>query len=776
MKQLIAIILFLFSVNAFALTESEINHQIVCKTLNESNFNQCTDSIFSKSTGSIGVLKDSLMTPALAAVSSSAVQVILNTDDVTINASEKKTVVSKLMTLFLKGVLGIASILLTWNCIHLLYSLMTEEVKESDQEYESWLGWYLLNSSITILNISSLSIIFAAVFAGKIIDTHFFIKYVVPLFESTAAFDEQAYYQRAYLWSSDITKVIFSDAVLIASQTSETATKLAMQSGAVQRQLNGLGVVYKETDLARCLGGQAKPDAFSHESLVDGRVALTQACLRGVGYTAFTPGAVRYNGVDREVQAVLVELNQHAREFEFEARKLACTKALPDDEARFKYVDHLFAYESCVNKTLEGAFLPNADGSIGFLPVSKKDYASLSDLQKQYQKIASEKLTRLFVEKARKESSAKSDGSSDFTIWMWKLFNQQSGYVFWKSETKEELGFITSNSTKSLFASNSILGKVEAKAKDISDSLSGNINEYRFIDYSSFLNNFVQQNQSKSADYAKTAVLTVVNYFAADMADTQAMNLKNCFAPGESCYSPFVNQFSSMTVNAVLQAQTYLEYYIALKLLNEGIKAYDETSSFVKSSSLALGATGFAMMFSVVKAVTSLMPFFVFGTLMLYYPLKSIYLTFGYGIDSLLMLVPRGGMKYQRSFNTELLNQWSAALWFLISGSVIIAMFLVVCAAYSICIVILNYISFVITSSLIVSNGDFINSSVSYIVNVMIFQMLDIILMVSLCKVAVRIIFNFQKALCPAISVNGFADKVNRKINMAMSKAKGAIR
>jgi len=58
----------------------------------------------------------------------------------------------------------------------------------------------------------------------------------------------------------------------------------------------------------------------------------------------------------------------------------------------------------------------------------------------------------------------------------------------------------------------------------------------------------------------------------------------------------------------------------------------------------------------------------------------------------------------------------------------------------------------------------------------MIFQMLDIILMVSLCKVAVRIIFNFQKALCPAISVNGFADKVNRKINMAMSKAKGAIR
>lgn len=776
MKQLIALILFLFSVNAFALTESEINHQIACKTLNESNFNQCTDSIFSKSTGSVGVLKDSLMTPALAAVSSSAVQTILNTNEVNINASEKKTVISKLMTLFLKGVLGIASILFTWNCIHLLYSLMTEEVKESDQDYESWAGWYLLNSGITILNISSLSIIFAAVFAGKIIDTHFFIKYVVPLFESTAAFDEQAYYQRAYLWSSDLTRGVFSDAVLIASQTSETATKLAMQSGAVQRQLNGLGVVYKDTDLARCLGGQAKPDAFSHESLVDGRVALTQACLRSVGYTAFTPGAVRYNGVDREVQAVLVELNLHAREFEFEARKLACTKALPDDEARFKYVDHLFAYESCVNKTLEGAFAPNPDGSIGFLPASKEDYASLSELQKKYQKIANEKLARLFVEKARKESSAKSDGSSDFTIWMWKLFNQQSGYVFWKSETKEELGFITSNSTKSLFASNSILGKVEAKAKDISDSLSGNINEYRFIDYSAFLNNFVQQNQSKSADYAKTAVLTVVNYFAADMADTQAVNLKNCFAPGESCYSPFVNQFSSMTVNAVLQAQTYLEYYIALKLLNEGIKAYDETSSFVKSSSLALGATGFAMMFSVVKAVTSLMPFFVFGTLMLYYPLKSIYLTFGYGIDSLLMLVPRGGMKYQRSFNTELLNQWSAALWFLISGSVIIAMFLVVCAAYSICIVILNYISFVVTNTLIVSNGEFVKSSVSYIVNVMIFQMLDIILMVSLCKIAVRIIFNFQKALCPAISLNGFADKVNGKIQMAMSKSKGAIR
>lgn len=776
MKQLIALILFLFSVNAFALTESEIKQQISCKNLNETNFAQCSDTIFSKSTGSIGVLKDSLMTPALAAVSSSAVQTILNTDEVTINASEKKTVVSKLMTLFLKGVLGIASILFTWNCIHLLYSLMTEEVKESDQNYESWLGWYLLNSSITIMNISCLSIIFALLFAGKIIDTHLFIKHVVPLFESTAAFDEQAYYQRAYLWSSDITKVIFSDAVLIASQTSETATKIAMQSGAVQRQVNGVGVVYKETDLARCLGGQAKADAFSHETLVDGRVSLTQACLRSVGYTAFTPGAVRYDGVDRDIQAILIELNQHAKEFEFEARKLACTKALPDEQARFEYANHMDAYQTCVNKTADGAFLPNADGSIGFLPAAKEDYSSLSDLQKQYQKIASEKLARLFVEKARKESSAKSDGSSDFTIWMWKLFNQQSGYVFWKSETNEELGFITSSSAKSLFASNSILGKVEAKAKDISDSLSGNINEYRFIDYSAFLNNFVQQNQSKSADYAKTAVLTVVNYFAADMADTQAMNLKNCFAPDESCYSPFVNQFSSMTVNAVLQSQTYLEYYIFLKLVNEGIKAYAPESSFVKSSGLALAATGFAMMFSVVKAVTSLMPFFVFGTLMLYYPLKSIYLVFGYGIDSLLMLVPRGGMKHHRSFNTELLNQWSAALWFLISGSVIIAMFLVVCAAYSICIVILNYISFEVTNTLIVSNGEFIKSSVAYIVNVMIFQMLDIILMVSLCKVAVKIIFNFQKALCPAINVNGITEKVNGKIQLAMSKAKGAIR
>lgn len=775
MKQLIALILFLFSVNAFALTESEINQKITCKTLNETNFAQCSDTIFSKSTGSIGVLKDSLMTPALAAVSSAAVKTILNTDEVNINVSEKKTVISKLMTLFLKGVLGIASILFTWNCIHLLYSLMTEEVKESDQEYESWLGWYLLNSSITILNISSLSIIFAAVFAGKIIDTHFFIKYVVPLFESTAAFDEQAYYQRAYLWSSDLTGVVFSDAVLIASQTNETATKLTMQSGAVQRQLNGLGVVYRETDLARCLNGKAEADAFSHESLVDGRVALTQACLRSVGYTAFTPGAVRYDGVDREVQAVLVELYQHAREFEFEARKLACTKALPDDEARFKYVDHLFAYESCVNKTLEGAFAPNPDGSIGFLPASKEDYASLSELQKKYQKIANEKLATLFVEKARKESSTKSD-SSDFTIWMWKLFNQQSGYVFWKANTQNGLALISSNSIQSIFASNSISGKAEAKAKDISESLSGNINEYSFIDYSAFLNNFVQQNERKSADYAKTAVLKVVNYFAADMADTQAMNLKNCFAPGESCYSPFVNQFSSMTVNAVLQSQTYLEYYIFLKLVNEGIKSYAPESSFVKSSGLALGATGFAMMFSVVNAVTSLMPFFVFGTLMLYYPLKSIYLVFGYGIDSLLMLVPRGGMKYHRSFNTELLNQWSAALWFLISGSVIIAMFLVVCAAYSICIVILNYISFIVTNTLIVSDGEFIKSAVAYIVNVMIFQMLDIILMISLCKVAVKIIFNFQKALCPAINVNGITEKVNGKIQLAMSKAKGAIR
>lgn len=775
MKQLIALVLFLFSVNAFALTESEINQKITCKNLKETNFAQCSDTIFSKSTGSVGVLKDSLMTPALAAVSSSAVQIILNTDEVTINVSEKKTVVSKLMTLFLKGVLGIASILFTWNCIHLLYSLMTEEVKESDQNYESWLGWYLLNSSITIINISSLSIIFAAVFAGKIIDTHFFIKYVVPLFESTAAFDEQAYYQRAYLWSSDLTKVIFSDAVLIASQTSETATKLAMQSGAVQRQLNGLGVVYKETDLSRCLGGQAKPNSFAHETLVDGHVALTQACLRAAGYMSFTPGAVRYDGLDRDIQAILVELNQHAKEFEFEARKLACTKALPDDEARFKYVDHLFAYESCVNKTLDGAFAPNSDGSISFLPVSKEDYASLSELQKKYQKIANEKLARLFVEKARKESSAKSD-SSDFTIWMWKLFNQQSGYVFWKANTQNGLALISSNSIQSIFASNSISGKAEAKAKDISESLSGNINEYRFIDYSAFLNNFVQQNESKSADYAKTAVLTMTNYFAADMADTQAMNLKNCFAPGESCYSPFVNQFSSMTVNAVLQAQTYLEYYMALKLLNEGIKVYDEASSVVKYASLALGVTGFAMMFSVLKAVTSLMPFFVFGTLMLYYPLKSIYLVFGYGIDSLLMLVPRGGMKHHRAFNSELLNQWSAALWFLISGSVIIAMFLVVCAAYSICIVILNYISFVITSSLIVSNGNFMSLSVSYIINVLVFQMLDVILMIALCRLAVRIIFNFQKALCPAIILNGFADRVNGKIQMAISKSKGAIR
>lgn len=780
MKKLLLVMLFLFSCNAFAaLSESEIKSKIAtsesCKSTNQSNFGQCVDSIFSNSTGTVGVLSQSVMSPANAAVASAIAQGIIRGADSEINinltATEGNNDISLMLSLVSKILIGVSSLLFTINCIYVLFSLMIEEKQD-----ESWAGWCLLNTSVALISISSLTFIFATVFAGEIVGSYFFMRYVQPRFAETASFDEQAYSQRAYKWADNVTRVVFSDGVLIASQTSQTATKLAIEGGAIQPKPTGVGMVYRSTDLVQCLSSTHRPDGFTHDSLIDGRVAVTQACLRAAGYEAFEPGSVLYRGVDREIQEVLIELNQNARAFEFEARKVACSKALSDERTRSEFESHIDAYQVCVNKNANGSFVPNQDGSIGFLEQSKLDIKSLSDFQTKYIKSANDKLTNIFVEKARQaKEKKKHDGSENFTIWMWNLFNRESGYLSWKDSTDEELRRISSSSGYTISTTGSELSKVEYKARQLAKDLSSNITDYQFIDYEKFIFSVIDKNGDSSEQMARGLVQYFTDLLAGDMSDTQALNFKNCFDPKSSCVSPFVNQFASLTVSSIIQSESYLKIYGVFKLVSEGVKVFSDNDSYVKYVDLVLSASAFGFTFSIAETVSSLLPFFVFSSLLLYYPLKSVFLVVGYGIDLLLMILPSDKNKSHKQFNTNLLSPWSAALWFLISPSVIISMFLVVSAMYSIVTVLEVFTAYIISSVFIVSSGEFINSVILFVVNVFVFKLIKIIVIVVMCRLSVRIIFNLQKSLCPVINLDGFSDKVNAKVENAMNKAKMAF-
>lgn len=779
MKRLFIILMFLLSFPVFAETQQSISNTLDestnCRSISDANLTSCADSVVSKNVALSGILP--LMDDETAYFASFLINKFGGFEG-KVNLSAKQDETNRLFVLFdiifkLAGFL--ASILLTWNYIDAIGHAMINK-KDVNQ---SAIGWTLFNNGLVFLLVYGKLILtgfIGAIVAGIFVATINAIP-SAKLLSKSAEFDEAAYYQRAERYARNSLEPTFNKLVKI--NVDIDSVQLNYLSQAIR--FNQYSQLYMaDSSFEKCLNAENKTsDSFFHGVLKDSRTIKTQGCLLLNGYKTYEPGQLAYSGSDTAMQQGLIELNKAARKYAYEFRKMACDEALSGEDSRVNGLSGVKPYTVCLNRSDDGKVIKlDETGLVDFLPKSDLDLAALSKIKTD----AIGEFATVFAEwsisqRAMAEVDTDLTSETDLIIFMYRITQQDIGYPKWQAVIQDEFHRIAANADSLFSASDNGLGNIENKQEKQAAAVSGNIaNESKFMDIQQSLAVALRDTMRPDNGQVLNWLLAAANLVGGNAFDNAGFTGQNCFAMDNTCIAPFSNQIASSAASNLTYAENMFYGVITTKSVSSLLNTFASDSSWGRLIGGMSFILGMLLAFSVLRAVASLIPFFVFVGMISTYAIRSLTMILLALTDLLKLLVPNNENRQHTGLNSAIWRVFMTIVWLFIAPSICIGMFFVSIAFYGSCVIALGYIVYEIATHFIGTDGSIIVMFIQFGVMMFIFQLIDLLLMVKITMYCANIITVVDKLISDNTNINNTADAITHKVNSGVAKALNKFR
>lgn len=779
MKQILFLFLFLLSFSAFAETQQSITNTLDeaenCRSVSSINASACANHVVYENLSLSAIAP--LIDEKSAAVASFLINKIYKSDmEITIESrANAESLLTNLFNVIWRAASIVAAIFFTWSFVTQIGLAMTNKGGIDS----STIGWTIFNQSFAFLLICGKAIIagfIGCLVAGVFIATMSARNGAIILSHS-ASFDEAAYYQRAERYAKLSSEAMFNKLVTINVGIDSVQSEMLAKD---LRRTDVIRIFMRDSQFEKCLKDDYKySDSFFNGNMKDSKTLKTQACLLINGYQSYEPGQLAYIGGDESIQSALIEMNKASRKYAYEFRKMACGEALAVEDKRYQLAPDLKAYTTCLNRSEDGQVIRTDDkDSVNFLPESDLDLVALSKIKTD----AIDEFAKVFgqwsiSQRTIAEVDTDLTTESNLFVVLYRITQQQSGYPKWKAYIEDEFAKIAVNVDGSFSASGNGLGKLENKAEQLAESLSGNIKEEsQLIDINQSLRVALKDTMRLDNGQVMNQMLTAANFLGGNVFENAGFTGQNCFAPDNSCIAPFANQIATAAASNIQYAQNLFKTNIVTKVSVSLLTTFAPDASYGRIMGMVAYIAGFLLAFAVLNAVASVVPVFVYMGLITTYAIRTLWMIIISFIDVIMLLPPTKNNLKQTGLNSKLWNIVVRMVWILIVPSVCIGVFFINIGLYGSSVVAMGYIVYTIATHFVGSDGSLLIMVLQFIVMCSVYQLLNLVLMAKITMYCVNIIKFLDKTLTGNANVQNTADTITHAVNNSVSKVMAKIK